>query len=71
MEKAIKSTSSSLVRDLAPYSNFGDMFADKNEDDRYARKLFGENYRRLQQVKMQYDPDEHFSRWYGIKPALV
>jgi hypothetical protein len=38
-------------------------------DDR-ARALFGENYPKLQALKKKYDPENTFSKWFVITPAL-
>jgi len=32
--------------------------------------LFGDNYPRLQELKKRYDPDNVFSKWFSIAPAL-
>jgi FAD/FMN-containing dehydrogenase len=69
MAAAIRSTSSAVVQGLFPYVNFADMYADQNETDEFARKLYGPNYPRLQQLKAKYDPDQVFNRWFNIKPA--
>ncbi len=70
MAAAISSTSSTRVQGLFPYVNFADMYADQNETDEFARKLYGPNYPRLQKLKADYDPDRVFNRWFGIWPAL-
>lgn len=41
---------------------------EKLESDR-ARKVFGDNYPRLQQIKKRYDPEVLFSKWFAIIPA--
>jgi len=33
------------------------------------RKIFGDNYQRLQEIKKKYDPDVVFSKWFAIDPA--
>jgi len=38
-------------------------------DDR-ARALFGENYPKLQALKKKYDPENTFSKWFVITPAV-
>ncbi|TFK19453.1 FAD binding domain-containing protein [Coprinopsis marcescibilis] len=37
--------------------------------DAKAKLAFGPNYHKLQQVKMLYDPDLFFNRWFPITPA--
>ena len=32
--------------------------------------LFGDNYAKLQEIKKRYDPDNVFSKWFAITPAL-
>jgi FAD/FMN-containing dehydrogenase len=39
-------------------------------DDSSARALFGPNYKRLQRLKAEYDPENVFSRWFAITPNL-
>ena len=34
-----------------------------------AQVLFGDNYPRLQELKMKYDPEVLFSKWFAITPA--
>lgn len=34
-----------------------------------SRKVFGENYPRLQSIKKKYDPEMVFSKWFAIVPA--
>lgn len=41
---------------------------EKLEFDR-ARKVFGDNYPRLQQIKKRYDPEVLFSKWFTIVPS--
>jgi hypothetical protein len=66
---AVSSTSSQSVQERFPYANYGDLYACRNDTDEYARKLFGSNYARLQEVKKKYDPDQVFSRWFAIQPS--
>jgi len=58
-----KDASESLHR---VYPNFID---EDSFRDGAAKKLFGENYPRLQQIKKKYDPNVVFSKWFAISPA--
>ncbi|THH08126.1 hypothetical protein EW145_g2912 [Phellinidium pouzarii] len=52
---------------MRAYGNYvGD---EKLECDR-ARKVFGNNYPRLQQIKKKYDPEVVFSKWFSIIPEI-
>ncbi|KAJ3554252.1 hypothetical protein NP233_g12461 [Leucocoprinus birnbaumii] len=42
---------------------------DKDEVKDKAAIAFGNNYPRLQKVKMRYDPENIFNRWFAITPA--
>ncbi|KAG8889182.1 hypothetical protein FRB98_005524 [Tulasnella sp. 332] len=41
----------------------------EKETDVIARRAFGPNYPRLQQLKRKYDPEMVFNKWFCIKPA--
>ncbi|KAG8894996.1 hypothetical protein FRC00_008165, partial [Tulasnella sp. 408] len=69
LKKIVSASSSQAAQDSLGYPNYGDPFATQNETDEYARKLFGSNYARLQQVKQKYDPEMVFDRWFAIRPA--
>jgi hypothetical protein len=34
------------------------------------RRLWGDNYPRLQKIKKEYDPNVVFDRWLPIQPAV-
>ncbi|KAL9713801.1 hypothetical protein Ac2012v2_003412 [Leucoagaricus gongylophorus] len=42
---------------------------DKAEVKNQAAVVFGGNYRRLQEIKKKYDPENVFNRWFAITPA--
>lgn len=52
--------------DVAPYGNY-----ETEEKPPVSRSaaVFKHNYPRLQEVKAKYDPNQVFSRWFGIAPA--
>lgn len=39
-------------------------------DDSRARLLYAENYPKLQILKKKHDPENVFSKWFVISPAL-
>jgi len=68
--KAIVSESSTQeCQDSLGYVNYADLYSTLNETDQYARKLFGRNYPRLQEVKKKYDPEGVWNTWFAIRPA--
>ncbi|KIO23501.1 hypothetical protein M407DRAFT_27027 [Tulasnella calospora MUT 4182] len=69
LKKVVSGSSSTKAQESLGYVNTADIFSTLNETDDYARKLFGPNYARLQQVKRKYDPDMVFDRWFAIRPA--
>ena len=69
LKQLVSSTSSREAQDGIGYVNYADLFARRNETDEYARKAFGKNYARLQEVKKKYDPDQVWNRWFAIRPA--
>ncbi|KAG8978686.1 hypothetical protein FRC05_009958 [Tulasnella sp. 425] len=69
LKKIVSASSSQAAQESLGYANYGDPFSTRNETDEYARKLFGPNYARLQEVKRKYDPDVVFDRWFAIRPA--
>ncbi|KAG8915214.1 hypothetical protein FRC01_003745 [Tulasnella sp. 417] len=68
LKRIVSASSSQAAQDSLGYANYGDPFATHNETDGYARKLFGPNYPRLQEVKKKYDPEMVFDRWFNIRP---
>ncbi|KAG8909126.1 hypothetical protein FRC01_007114, partial [Tulasnella sp. 417] len=69
VKSVVSGSSSQAAQESLGYSNYADPFSTLNETDEYARKLFGPNYPRLQEVKKRYDPDMVFDRWFAIRPA--
>ncbi|KAG8900031.1 hypothetical protein FRC01_010281, partial [Tulasnella sp. 417] len=69
VKSVVSGSSSQAAQESLGYSNYADPFSTLNETDEYARKLFGPNYPRLQEVKKKYDPDMVFDRWFAIRPA--
>lgn len=63
------SSSTAYAKDSVGYTNHADVFSVQNETDDYARRAFGPNYPRLQEVKRKYDPDVVFNKWFCIRPA--
>ncbi|KAG8987654.1 hypothetical protein FRB90_003227, partial [Tulasnella sp. 427] len=57
LKQVVSGSSSAKAQDSLGYVNTADAFSAMNETDEYARKLFGSNYPRLQQVKGKYDPE--------------
>ncbi|KAG9018270.1 hypothetical protein FRB90_011670 [Tulasnella sp. 427] len=70
LKKIVSASSSQAAQESLGYANYGDPFSTRNETDEYARKLFGPNYPRLQEVKKKYDPDMVFNRWFAIRPTV-
>ncbi|KAG8909127.1 hypothetical protein FRC01_007115, partial [Tulasnella sp. 417] len=60
VKSVVSGSSSQAAQESLGYSNYADPFSTLNETDEYARKLFGPNYPRLQEVKKRYDPDMAF-----------
>ncbi|KAG8950786.1 hypothetical protein FRC00_007558 [Tulasnella sp. 408] len=69
LRSVVSGSSSQAARETLGYANYSDPFCTQNDDDKYARKLFGANYARLQEVKKKYDPDVVFDRWFTVRPA--
>ncbi|KAH8118528.1 FAD-binding domain-containing protein [Phellopilus nigrolimitatus] len=44
-------------------------YADETVTSGNSAKLFGSNYRKLQELKKKYDPDVIFTKWFPITPA--
>ncbi|KAI5124789.1 hypothetical protein M0805_005423 [Coniferiporia weirii] len=55
--------------DISKMRAYGNYVGDEKLESDRARKVFGDNYLRLQQIKKQYDPDVLFSKWFTIVPA--
>ncbi|KAG9023298.1 hypothetical protein FS837_005872, partial [Tulasnella sp. UAMH 9824] len=64
LRSVVSGSPSQAARETRGYANYSDTFCTQNDNDQYARKLFGANYARLQEVKKKYDPDVAFDRWF-------
>ncbi|KIO33770.1 hypothetical protein M407DRAFT_229637, partial [Tulasnella calospora MUT 4182] len=69
LRSVVSGSSSQAARETLGYANYADPFCTRNDNDEYARKVFGANYARLQEVKKKYDPDVAFDRWFAVSPA--
>lgn len=69
LRRVVSGSSSQAAQDTLGYANYADPFCTQNDTDQYARKLFGTNYARLQEVKKKYDPDMAFDRWFTVRPT--
>ncbi|KIO33765.1 hypothetical protein M407DRAFT_17375 [Tulasnella calospora MUT 4182] len=69
VRRVVSRSSCEAAQESLGYPNYANLFATLNETDEYARKLFGPNYPRLQELKKKYDPDMVFDRWFAIRPA--
>ncbi|KLO07487.1 FAD-binding domain-containing protein [Schizopora paradoxa] len=48
---------------------YGNYVGDETLTTDKARRVFGDNYPRLQTIKKKYDPEVIFSKWFAITPA--
>jgi len=48
---------------------YGNYVGDETVTTDKARRVFGDNYARLQGIKKKYDPEVIFSKWFAITPA--
>ncbi|KAG8992607.1 hypothetical protein FRB94_008346 [Tulasnella sp. JGI-2019a] len=71
IQACISSSSTESARNSIGYLNYASIDASENDTDEKARKAFGSNYPRLQQLKRKYDPDMVFNKWFCIRPADV
>lgn len=69
LKGVISGSSTKEAQESLGYVNYADPFSTLNETDEYARKVFGSNYPRLQEIKKKYDPKMVFNRWFAIQPA--
>ncbi|KAG8915213.1 hypothetical protein FRC01_003743 [Tulasnella sp. 417] len=69
LKSVVSGSSSKEAQESLGYVNYADPFSTLNETDEYARKIFGPNYPRLQEIKKKYDPNLVFNRWFAIQPA--
>ncbi|KAG8905850.1 hypothetical protein FRC00_012987, partial [Tulasnella sp. 408] len=69
LKSVISGSSSKEAQESLGYVNYADPFCTLNETDEYAKKIFGPNYHRLQQIKKKYDPKLVFNKWFAIRPA--
>ncbi|KAG8860903.1 hypothetical protein FRB96_003638 [Tulasnella sp. 330] len=71
IRKCISSTSTDAAKNSVGYINYAHGLSADNTTDGNARRAFGTNYPRLQQLKRKYDPDMVFNKWFCIKPVEV
>ncbi|KAG8992608.1 hypothetical protein FRB93_002340 [Tulasnella sp. JGI-2019a] len=71
IQACISSSSTDSARNSIGYLNYASIDASENDTDEKARKAFGSNYPRLQQLKRKYDPDMVFNKWFCIRPADI
>ncbi|KAG9041417.1 hypothetical protein FS837_012282 [Tulasnella sp. UAMH 9824] len=69
LKSVVSGSSSKDAQESLGYVNYADPFCTLNETDEYAKKLFGTNYPRLQEIKKKYDPELVFNKWFAIRPA--
>jgi len=69
LQVCVSSSSTESAKRSIGYLNYASMDASENDTDEKARKAFGSNYPRLQQLKRKYDPDMVFNKWFCIRPA--
>ncbi|KAG8898866.1 hypothetical protein FRB99_007089, partial [Tulasnella sp. 403] len=69
LKQAVSSASTKEAQEAVGHVNYSDIYSGCNETDEHARKLFGANYARLQELKRKYDPDVVWNRWFVIRPA--
>jgi len=69
LKTVVSSSSSKEAQESLGYVSYGDPWSTRTDTDEYARKMFGINYARLQQIKKKYDPENVWNRWFPIQPA--
>ncbi|KAG9010653.1 hypothetical protein FRB94_010130 [Tulasnella sp. JGI-2019a] len=69
IQAVLSSSSTGSARTSIGYLNYADTLASENETDTNARRAFGSNYPRLQELKRKYDPEMVFNKWFCIRPA--
>jgi len=70
LKAIISSSSIQDAQDSLGYANYADCYSTMNETDEYAKKLFGPNYPKLQEIKKKYDPDMIWNTWFAIRPSV-
>ncbi|KAG8860904.1 hypothetical protein FRB96_003639 [Tulasnella sp. 330] len=68
LQACVSSSSTEETRKSIGYINYT-VLATENDTDAIARKAFGPNYPRLQQLKRRYDPEMVFDKWFCIIPS--
>ncbi|KAG9014387.1 hypothetical protein FRB94_012793 [Tulasnella sp. JGI-2019a] len=69
IQTVVSSSSTGSARTSIGYINYASALASENETDANARRAFGSNYPRLQELKRKYDPEMVFNKWFCIRPA--
>lgn len=65
----VSSSSTEEARVSIGYMNYSMLASTGDGTDVNARRAFGPNYPRLQQLKRKYDPGMVFNKWFCVKPA--
>ncbi|KAG8860921.1 hypothetical protein FRB96_003656 [Tulasnella sp. 330] len=69
LKKCITSSSTASAKNSVGYLNYSNHLAADNTTDANARRAYGANYPRLQQLKQKYDPEIVFNKWFCIRPS--
>ncbi|KAG9041416.1 hypothetical protein FS837_012281 [Tulasnella sp. UAMH 9824] len=69
LKSVVSGSSSKEAQESLGYLNYADPFSTLNETDEYAKRIFGPNYPRLQEIKKKYDPELVFNKWFAIRPV--
>ncbi|KAG8860922.1 hypothetical protein FRB96_003657 [Tulasnella sp. 330] len=71
LKECISSSSTESAKNSVGYINYADHLAADNTTDANARRAYGTNYPRLQQLKRKYDPEMVFNKWFCIRPSEI